>query len=62
MAKASTIFVGGTIVTMDPAHPVVEAVAVFQDRIMAVGTRQEIEELAGPDTKVIHLNGKTMTL
>lgn len=60
MAKASTIFVGGTIVTMDPAHPVVEAVAVFQDRIMAVGTRQEIEELAGPDTKVIHLNGKTM--
>lgn len=60
MIKADTIFTGGTILTMDPRYPKAEAVAVCGERIMAVGTRQEIEELAGPDTKTIHLDGKTM--
>lgn len=60
MMKADTIFTGGTILTMDPALPKAEAVAVSGGRILAVGTRQEIEELAGPSTKTIHLDGKTM--
>ena len=60
MMKADTIFTGGTILTMDPALPKAEAVAISGGRILAVGTRQEIEELAGPGTKTIHLDGKTM--
>ena len=60
MMKADTIFTGGTILTMDPALPKAEAVAVSGGRILAVGARQEIEELAGPGTKTIHLDGKTM--
>ena len=60
MVKASKIFTGGTILTMDPNCPRAEAVAVLGDRIIGVGTQQEIGELAGPGTKVIHLDGKTM--
>lgn len=60
MIKADTIFVGGRIITMDPRCPEAEAVAVCGDRIAAVGTRQAVEEWAGPETKVVHLDGKTM--
>ena len=60
MRKADTIFTGGTILTMDLDYPTAEAVAVCGDRIVAVGTRWEMEELAGPHTKKIPLEGKTM--
>lgn len=60
MTKAHLIFTGGTIRTMDPRRPTAQAVAVCGRHIMAVGNRQEILELAGPDTKIIHLEGKTM--
>lgn len=60
MTKADIIFTGGTILTQDPNNPRAEAVAVCGRTIMAVGTRQEIEELAGPDTRRIDLDGKTM--
>ncbi len=60
MRKADTIFTGGHIITMDPILPRAEAVAVSAGRIIAVGTAQEIAELAGPDTTVVRLDGKTM--
>lgn len=60
MTKADQIITGGTILTMDPGYPSPEAVAVCGDRIIAVGDRAKLQELAGPDTKQIHLNGKTM--
>lgn len=60
MRQADTIFIGGTILTMDPACPTAEAVAVCGQRIVAVGPRRVVEELAGPHTKVVHLDGKTM--
>ncbi|MEZ5259190.1 MAG: amidohydrolase [Ilumatobacteraceae bacterium] len=41
------------IVTMSAAAPVVEAVAVTDGRITAVGTRDEIEGLRGPRTQAI---------
>jgi predicted amidohydrolase YtcJ len=38
---------------MDPAHPTVEAVAIFGNKIVAVGTSDEIRKLAGSTTRVV---------
>lgn len=43
----ATIYVARDIITMDPARPHAEAVAVVQGKIAAVGTRSELEALAG---------------
>jgi predicted amidohydrolase YtcJ len=57
---ADTVFVGGTIYTVEDAQPVVEAVAVKGNKIVAAGTRTEIEAWKDAETKVIDLNGKTL--
>jgi len=41
---------GGRIWTGDAANPWAEALAVKDERILAVGSLQEVEELAGPST------------
>jgi predicted amidohydrolase YtcJ len=43
----AVIYVAREVVTMDPARPRAEAVAVVGDRIAAVGGRAELEALAG---------------
>jgi predicted amidohydrolase YtcJ len=48
------------VVTVDPSRPEAEAVAVAGDRILAVGTAEQIGRLEGPDTEVIDLDGKTV--
>ena len=45
--------VNADVLTMDPSRPQAQAVAVSQDRIMAVGTTDEVSGLCGPDTQVI---------
>jgi predicted amidohydrolase YtcJ len=54
------IYVGGPVITMDSAGTIAEAVAVFGDRIVAVGTRGEVERMAGPRTRVIDLEGRAL--
>ncbi len=56
------IFSGGQIITMDPGDPLrkLEAVAVKGDRILACGVKDEILALAGNDTEMIDLEGRTM--
>jgi len=56
--SATLLLVDGKIWTEDPAHPEVEAVALDGNKILATGTTAEILKLAGPETKVIHLNGR----
>jgi predicted amidohydrolase YtcJ len=52
---------GGDIVTVDDKKPTAEAVAVKDGKIIAVGTRAEVEKaLNGPATRVSDLAGKTM--
>lgn len=53
------VFVGGTIRTMDPDLGVVEALAVRDGRVVAAGTRAEIDALGPPD-EVVHLRGRTV--
>ena len=59
--KADIIFTGGDIVTMDDARPTARAVAIAADRIIGVGSQDEvIDPLKARDTRLIDLDGKTL--
>lgn len=49
------LIVAGRVVTMDPDRPEAEAIAVAGGRIVAVGSRAEVERRLGPDTEVLEL-------
>ena len=60
-APADTIYFGGDIITINDAQPSVEAVAIKDGRIRAVGTRTDIERgYKGKATVVVDLAGKTL--
>jgi len=60
-ATADTLYVGGDIVTVNDAQPTAEAVAVKDGRILAVGTRTELEKAhKGKSTNVVDLGGRTL--
>lgn len=56
----SHIFHTGKIVTVDPQFRTVEAMAIRDGRIIAVGTDADIVKLAGQGTEQINLGGKTV--
>ncbi len=61
MIKATTIYRNGTILTMDEGAPKAEAIAVGKDgRILAVGSESEIGNLAGRETRILDLRGRTL--
>ena len=51
----------GKIITVDERFTIAQAVAVKGDRIVAVGTNQDIGRLAGPSTRKIDLRGRAVT-
>jgi len=55
---ADLIIVNGNIHTMDATQPGAQAVAIHGNRIIAVGSNEEIKKLAGPSTRVIDANGQ----
>ena len=57
---ADTIFHGANIVTMDPARPTAEAVAVRGETIVAAGARDEVMVLQGPATRVVDLGDNAL--
>jgi len=57
---ADAIWSGGPILTMADATPTAEAVAVRGGRILAVGTRAQVEATRGPGTRTMNLEGRTM--
>jgi len=50
---ADTIIINAVVHTMDTSQPTAEAVAIYRNRIMAVGSTNEIKKLAGPATRII---------
>jgi predicted amidohydrolase YtcJ len=54
---AEIVLFNGKVFTADPARPVVEAIAIRDDRILAVGTNAEVDELAAAATRRIDLAG-----
>lgn len=59
-AKADLVITNGKVITVDKDFSIAQAVAVKDGRIMAVGENAAIENLAGPETKVINLDGAVM--
>ena len=57
--SADTVYLNGIVVTMN-GDQTAEAVAVRGEEIVAVGTSDEVQALAGADTRVVELDGKTM--
>lgn len=55
---AEWIFYGGKIVTVDKDFRIAEAMATRGDRIIGVGSTEEILRLAGPNTQRVDLQGK----
>ncbi len=57
---ADTIYSGGPIITIDDTQPIVEAVAVRDGRILAVGDADSVLAHRGDSTEVFDLAGRTM--
>jgi predicted amidohydrolase YtcJ len=58
---ADTILVHGTIITMDTADSIAEAVAVRDGKILEAGTEQAVMKRATDSTHIIDLRGRTAT-
>jgi len=57
---ADKIFINGTIITVDSVNSIVQAVAIKDGKILAVGTEAEIKKYQVATTKVVDLKGKTL--
>lgn len=52
---------GGTILTMDPSQPEVEAVGVVGERIVAAGNRRVVEDALPRGYRTVEVGDRTMT-
>ena len=55
-----TVYLNGRIHTLDPARPVVEAVACVDGRVAAVGRSDDLRPLARVPRDVVDLDGRTV--
>ena len=60
MPLHDTLFLNGTVVTMNPVHPEAEAVLVRGDQVVAVGQADDMRALAAPGARIVDLAGKTL--
>ncbi|MEN8203763.1 MAG: amidohydrolase [Bacteroidota bacterium] len=58
--EADMVFFNGRIITADSAFSIAEAVAISGEHFSGTGSNREILRLAGPHTKKIDLQGKTV--
>lgn len=56
--QADLLLLNGKIVTVDSDFNIMEAVAVKNEKILAVGKNEQVRKLAGKGTEVIDLKGK----
>lgn len=59
-AAVDVILSNGKIITVDERFSIAQAIAIRGDRIVAVGTNQETNRLAGPATRRIDLRGRSV--
>jgi predicted amidohydrolase YtcJ len=57
---ADTIIIIAVVHTMNTAQPTAEAVAIYANRIVAVGATSDIRKLAGPNTRTIDANKRLL--
>ena len=53
--QADVVLINGKVWTVNKAQPEAAAIAVWQERILAIGNNEEVKALIGPRTKVIDL-------
>jgi enamidase len=58
--QAEVILLGAKIITGEKTQTTAEAVALAGERVLAVGTNAEIRSLAGPNTRLVDLHGRTI--
>jgi len=58
--SADTVLINGKILTVDDQSSIRDAIAVRGGRILAVGSTADIRKLAGPSTRSIDLQGRTV--
>jgi len=61
LAYADIVLVNGKILTVDQNFSIAQALAVRDGKILAVGENDRILNMAGPSTKRVDLQGKTVT-
>lgn len=59
-AAPDLVLLNGKVFTSDTSRPWAEAIAIRGERIFAVGSTNDIRELADADTKVVNLLGRTV--
>lgn len=57
---ADIVLKNGEVITVDSNFSIKQAVAVWKDKIVEVGSNQDMEEWIGPDTFVLDLEGKSL--
>src|ERR1700686_4240277 len=55
-----TIMVNGKVVTVDDQSSIRQAIAIRDGRIVALGSTADVQKLAGPTTRTIDLQGRTV--
>lgn len=60
MNYATKCYYNGQILTLNANNETVEAVAIIDDQILAVGSMKEVQPYLSPGTAMINLEGKTM--
>lgn len=58
---ADVIFYNGAILTMEKSQPTAQAIAIKDDIILSVGSEAEVMKFKGDTTKMVDLQGMTLT-
>src|SRR5262249_56772628 len=57
---ADMILVNGKVITLDGASSIVQAIAIHDGKILAVGSDEEVRKRADAHTNIIDLGGRTV--
>ena len=58
--NADTIIINAKVHTMNAAQPNAEALAIYGNRLAAVGKTADSKRLAGPQTRIIDAGGRVV--
>ena len=58
--SADVVFINGIVLTMDASRPQADALAIDGNRILAVGTEEDLSAFINDRTQVIDLGGRTL--
>ena len=58
--QVDLIIVNSKVITIDPKNSIAKGIAIRDGKILKVGTNTQVKKLAGPNTKILDLDGKTV--